>query len=365
MNGGRASRLRRAALALSLGALALTSCRSTRRASSDADLASAPPPSTELQREPLPGERLPRRGDEIVVCGQLFHTGTKVVLWTDPYGYDAYRVDLRFPAETGKRPDPPQGARYGTLRKHLSEEQRAQVEERGWELEELQREVDQFVMHYDVCGTSRQCFKILHDLRGLSVHFLLDVDGTIYQTLDLKERGWHAGEANDRSIGVEIAHIGAYSSPEAPELQRFYARDEDGVRLVFPPSLAKGAPREEQVLRPARGGELLSGAIHGQRLYQYDFTDAQYEALAHLVAALRTALPGIALDAPRDAGGIVRTDALSAEERERFAGLLGHFHVTRNKADPGPAFDWERLLRRAGELSASMRPEAIDGASAP
>src|ERR1700722_20755931 len=42
------------------------------------------------------GDRLPRKGDEIVVCGQLFHTTTPVVLWTDPGGYDAYRVERRF-----------------------------------------------------------------------------------------------------------------------------------------------------------------------------------------------------------------------------------------------------------------------------
>ncbi|MBL8900555.1 MAG: N-acetylmuramoyl-L-alanine amidase [Planctomycetes bacterium] len=341
---------------LALAGPILTSCRSTRegpRPEPEEPRAGEPLRAEEHPRTaaPLPGELLPRRGDEILVCGQLFHTGTKVVLWTDPYGYDAYRVDLRFPAETGKRADPPQGARYATLRKHLSAEQKERVEERGWELRELQEEVQQFVMHYDVCGTSRQCFKVLHDLRGLSVHFLLDVDGTLYQTLDLKERGWHAGEANDRSIGVEIAHIGAYESPDAPELARFYQRDEQGVRLVFPPSLAKGAPAPSTLLRPARNGELIAGRIHGQTLHQYDFTDAQYEALAHLVATLRTALPKIALDAPRDAEGRVRSDALSADELARFAGLLGHFHVTRNKADPGPAFDWERVIARARELS--------------
>ena len=42
------------------------------------------------------GEKLARRGDEIMVCGQLYHTTTRVVLWTDPGGYDAYRVEPRF-----------------------------------------------------------------------------------------------------------------------------------------------------------------------------------------------------------------------------------------------------------------------------
>ena len=42
------------------------------------------------------GERLQRRGDEIVACGQLYHTTTTVVLWMDPGGYDAYRLECRF-----------------------------------------------------------------------------------------------------------------------------------------------------------------------------------------------------------------------------------------------------------------------------
>ena len=43
-----------------------------------------------------PGTPAKRKGDEIMVAGQMFHTGTKVVLWTDPGGYDAYRVERRF-----------------------------------------------------------------------------------------------------------------------------------------------------------------------------------------------------------------------------------------------------------------------------
>src|SRR5215471_5457504 len=45
---------------------------------------------------PRPGALAPRRGDEIVVAGQFVHTGTPVVLWLDPGGYDAYRVERRF-----------------------------------------------------------------------------------------------------------------------------------------------------------------------------------------------------------------------------------------------------------------------------
>src|SRR5262245_47969669 len=43
-----------------------------------------------------PGRMVARQGDEMVVAGQFIHTGTRVVLWMDPGGYDAYRVERRF-----------------------------------------------------------------------------------------------------------------------------------------------------------------------------------------------------------------------------------------------------------------------------
>ena len=143
-----------------------------------------------------PGQILPREGDEIVVCGQLVHTGTPVVLWMDPGGYDAYRVDRRFaPIEiadwdtTKKQNKGMSGpARYNIRREGLTDEQFDQVRGGGWDLPLLQTKIDQFVLHYDQAGISRMCFNILQDHRGLSVHFMLDLDGTIYQTLDVKER---------------------------------------------------------------------------------------------------------------------------------------------------------------------------------
>src|SRR5438046_1087056 len=47
------------------------------------------------QQPKVVGQRLERKGDEIVVAGQYFHTGAPVVLWTDPGGYDAYRTERR------------------------------------------------------------------------------------------------------------------------------------------------------------------------------------------------------------------------------------------------------------------------------
>lgn len=308
---------------------------------------------------PRPGALLERRGDEIVACGQLFHIGTPVVLWLDPYGYDAYRVEPRFADEAAasqpaasqpgtqparRRPPPPEGARYGSWRKHVPPEVAAEIRSDGWRLERLREHVDLFVLHYDVCGTSRQCFKVLHDLRGLSVHFMLDLDGTIYQTLDLKERAWHAGSGNDRSIGIEIANIGAY--PDLKTLEKWYGRDERRRPVVTLPAwMGDGGLRTPQFLaRPARP-EPIVGEIHGKRYMQYDFTPEQYVALGKLTAALCRILPRIRPEFPREADGRVATRVLTDAELAQFSGILGHYHLTTDKIDPGPAFDWERLAR--------------------
>src|ERR1041385_3139945 len=103
----------------------------------------------------------------------------------------------------------------------LTAEEIERVRGGGWDLPLLQKVVDQFVIHFDVCGVSRECFNVLHDHRDLSVHFMLDIDGTLYQTLDLKERAWHATTSNNRSIGIEIANMGAYRSEESRALHEW------------------------------------------------------------------------------------------------------------------------------------------------
>ncbi len=294
-----------------------------------------------------PGEPLVRRGDEISVCGQLFHIGTPVVLWNDPGGFDAYSAKYRYSGPPPGDEEQPDKQRYGT--RDTTAEIANRVSQRGWELEDLQSVVRQFVVHYDVCGTSKQCFKVL-EARGLSVHFMLDIDGTIYQTLDLKERAWHASQANSASVGIEVAQIGAYEQPTAVALRSWYREDEQGPYVRLPEHIDQTAIRTPDfVARPARS-QMFDGVIHGKKYYQYDFTEEQYAALTRLTAALHRVLPRIALDAPRDDEGAVLRRALTDDELKSFEGVIGHWHVTTRKTDPGPAFDWERVLQGAREL---------------
>src|SRR4029434_5428065 len=91
---------------------------------------------------PPPGPFAARRGDEIVVAGQFVHTGTPVVLWMDPGGYDAYRVERRFSpldksdwdnsqAEVRELTSP---NRYNLRRNGLNPDELERVRGGGWDL---------------------------------------------------------------------------------------------------------------------------------------------------------------------------------------------------------------------------------------
>ena len=301
---------------------------------------------------PTSGSLEKRTGDEIVVAGQLFHTGTPVVLWTDPGGYDAYRVEKRFGpfdqshwSDIKDQLDSPNRYNLRYKGKHFTPEQIEQIRGGGWPLKLLQDTVDQFVIHYDNCGVSWYTFKVLQDSRGLSVHFMLDADGTIYQTLDLKERAWHAGKANDRSIGIEIANMGAYPLDDDKVLDKWYQPQPDGsTKLTIPdPPGTFGIKHPDQVTGPIRPKPVV-GTINGHEVQQYDLTPEQYHALIKLTAALTKIFPKITNDYPRDENGKLIPGLLTDQQFADYHGLIGHYHIKKSKLDPGPAFQWDYLV---------------------
>eukprot|EP00899_Mesostigma_viride_P003335 jgi/Mesvir1/13001/Mv06005-RA.1 len=405
-----------------------------------------------------PGERLERAGDEIIVCGQLFHTNARVITWLDPGGYSGYAPAERDPLKSGH---PELVMTYGSRKvKKIVDGQPAMVPVDDWDLPRLQAQVHQLVLHYDGCGTSDKCFRVIHDERGLSIHFMIDIDGTIYQTLDLKERAWHATVANDCSVGVELANIGCCPGAERSPLFDLWYGPDASISANNVPSTTpvagsgssnSGAAAEEaetpvdrtdnepggseatssvylrlppggldpRAAYPVGGaGQLggfvgrpirpypVRGRIQGIDLQQYDFTREQYESLACLAAALSVVFPRLkpvyptrdmeepfvvaaastsdagtstaaqegnrvrteeagqggegdcqeaGQGAQRDQGGTgdcddgsigklgVALSKLKDDVVASFEGFLGHYHIQRNKVDPGPALQWDLL----------------------
>jgi hypothetical protein len=183
--------------------------------------------------------------------------------------------------------------------------------------------VKQFVVHLDGCINAEMCWNVLHNERGLSCHFILDNDGTIYQTLDLIDCAYHACGLNETSIGIEICNR--------------------GNAALYPNDYARQNMKRDVVVCE----------VNHEKYVAFDFTPEQYEGMVHLGKALARYLPGIKLSYPQTSGGepiwntLDPTDTTNVRLRESYSGYVGHYHLTTQKWDPGP-FDFKKFI---GKLS--------------
>jgi len=207
----------------------------------------------------------------------------KVILWDEPGGYKSKKG--RFTDYSGK-PD---------------------------------REPTFFVNHWDVCLSADSCAKVLNK-RGISVHFLIDNDGTIFQMLDTQHKAWHAGipryeGGNPKGIGVEISN--AYYL----KYQDWYVQHGYGER-----------PIQEH------------GYVHGHTLDPFlDFYPVQLEALKALWKAIHVGL-GVPLEYPKNSEGHIDTGLNKDCERGKFKGFCNHYNFTRGKIDCA-GLDMPKLLQ--------------------
>jgi len=228
----------------------------------------------------------PPEGDFLIIAGQRVPVPFPVVTWDEPGGMSFY------------------GRGGWTKRRDPSG-----------------KGVNLFVLHWDGCMSARQCFHVLLE-RKLSVHLMLDGDGTVYQALDLAEaRAWHAGDVNERSVGVEI------QNPVQPHRNKWQK------------------PPRELVVGPG---------VHGARSYEHlDFYDVQMKRVVELAEVL-CARFGIPRAVPLGPGG----DVLRTLAPRGFRGVCGHYHVSKSKPDPG-------LTLWPGLQAAFREPPSTNEASRP
>jgi N-acetyl-anhydromuramyl-L-alanine amidase AmpD len=253
----------------------------------------------------------------IVVCGERFDIGTKVVLWDDKGGLNAYdRSKFTWKTtsrKTGKeKTRVVKGARFSKRGRALPN------------ISKLKTMVTQFFLHHSGLYRSKTTFSVLHKERGLSCHFILDDNGTIFQTLDLREKAWHGGVCNPMSIGIEIdsrASAGKYPNAYNSKAQKKY-----GV-----------GPRKKR-----------KDKIHSQKLLGYEYNDAQYAALIKLTLGLVKIFPIIRdnLSFPEKDSKVVKGKISNPTKHK---GLICHFHASRNKIDP-ISFNFERFYVGIGKL---------------
>ncbi len=228
----------------------------------------------------------PAAGGELIVDGSPLQVPFPVVTWKDPAGLSFYL---------------PETKTFWATRRNVP------------------AKVNLFVLHWDGCTSSRQCYQVLVE-RHLSVHLMLDADGTVFQALDLATaKAYHASVVNERSVGVEICN------PVTPSRNRYCS----------PP-------------RAVIADKGVNGSHDAAHL---DFYDVQKERVVQLANALAEifGIPKVLPRAPRwkshlpgepdPAGSVIRR---TLEDVQGFAGVCGHFHVSDQKDDPGNTL-WDGL----------------------
>jgi len=265
----------------------------------------------------------------LIIGGQPFNVNAPVVNWHES-GWDATSErciptkndDARKCVDAGGKQYPygppplPYTQRYSTRPNLRAEKWRGGF---APSYEAVKASVKQFVIHHDGCTSADMCFSVLQNERGLSVHFLLDNDGTIYQTIDLGLMAYHASDWNLYSIGIELCSRG-----DAIKYPGVY----DGGRF--------GPKRDEKNCK-----------INNNTLRAYDYTPAQYDSFARLCKELLRLLPNLPAEYPQSSPGEQMWDTLPNAniERERYAGYIGHYHITNQKWDPGP-FDFKDFCKK-------------------
>ncbi|MBQ1265298.1 MAG: N-acetylmuramoyl-L-alanine amidase [Proteobacteria bacterium] len=190
------------------------------------------------------------------------------------------------------------------------------------EIDILSNHITQIAFHHDVTFSASKTFDILCK-RGISTHFDINYDGTIYQFLDCYHSAWATGDNNNMSVAIDM------NNPVLPEMKE--SDPANGLRDIY------------------------QDKINGSLKTMLGYTDAQYESLIALLKAFITPiqipgepdwipLPNISSNCfppITDSGEIINR---LLKNPTGFVGMLGHYHCSAQKWDPGPAFDWMRVL---------------------
>jgi hypothetical protein len=165
--------------------------------------------------------------------------------------------------------------------------------------------IEQLMLHADLVDDADKDFRMLRG-RGLSTHFHLGFDGKVHQFLDVAYCGYHGGEPNNRSIGIDLGN-------EMANL----------VRTRNAPAYSKKHPRLAET--PAHPRPLSDvGGINKAKVHAWGYTDAQYRSLASLARLMTSVFPAVARTVPRGPDGAPIWEVM--EDPGAFKGTVAHYH---------------------------------------
>jgi len=249
-----------------------------------------------------------RTGTTILVDGEHIEAGRPVVLPGHKRGFDAMQLECESP-----KPNDP-CCNLAQRRKHYREDKTRSGR--------LRESVTQIVLHHSAgCANATATFAAMQNsCRPLSAHFIIDLDGMIYQTLDLKFVANHATVANERSIGIEIVNA-ADATVGSKVFRAFGGRPEYMYRQTKPVT------------------------VNGGNYCAFEFTEPQYSSIVALIKVLRRTFPRISAGPQEFADFLHR----GSHDLRKVTGILGHYHVQANKWDPA-GLDLPRVLRALGDV---------------
>ncbi|MCA9519684.1 MAG: N-acetylmuramoyl-L-alanine amidase, partial [Myxococcales bacterium] len=189
-------------------------------------------------------------------------------------------------------------------------------------IEDVKEVLKLLVIHSDVTWNSGRCFGVLVS-RGFSTHVMLDYDGTLYQGLDLRDCAWHGGETNPISIGCDLNNR---LDPDNHSSNYLKDAPDDTSDQAKPIYKRTRSPRLK---------------INGSWKQCFGHTDAQYATMIQLIKFLNINL-GLKTMPPMDDKGRIQDREL--QDFLGFQGWIGHYHCKAGKWDPGPGFDWKRVI---------------------
>jgi len=174
---------------------------------------------------------------------------------------------------------------------------------RGARRRHPKQKIDLIVLHWTGGeGTAKQIYKTLTS-RELGVEFVVDREGVIWQFADpARVDTFDAGRVNPRSVGIEIVNYG----------------------------FSRGRPPGKGAVRP-----VYQSSLNGKARSFAGFFPGQMRSTVALCDALRGPLKAIPKRLPRNDKGEVLRRVMTHEEVDNYSGVLGHFHVSRKKTDPG------------------------------
>ncbi len=182
-------------------------------------------------------------------------------------------------------------------------------------------QIEMIVVHFTASGSGTGVVSWFKNPQSrVSAHYVLDHDGKILQLVKDGDTAWHAGlpgdlarndaiRPNPRSIGIEIVNWGPLEK-----------RDDKYYNWT--------------------GNEHRGQVVEAGGKYWEPYTEAQCESLIELVSYLCKRYSVPTRYPPLGAGAYHER----AQHLADFHGVLGHSAINRGKSDPGPLFDWDRLM---------------------